>query len=56
MVPDKIECVRFRNEDFLFWSRPHEGLWRGVKPYAAAAKPEENADQGKKEDFCPDTG
>ncbi len=31
--------VQFRNEQFLTWSRPHKGLWWGVRLYAAAGNP-----------------
>ena len=47
--------VQFRNEQFLFWSRPHKGFRWGVRLYAAAGlftsrrrNPAENAEQGKK--------
>jgi len=31
--------AQFRNEEFLFWSRPHKGFRWGVRLYAAAGNP-----------------
>jgi len=55
------KCVQFRNELFLFWSRPHKGLWSphsgtGRRTFIRRSrKPAENAEQDKKSYLWMDT-
>jgi len=47
--------VRFINEDFFRWARPHKGLRRGVQTVRRSRKPAENAAQREKDHLWMDT-